>query len=105
MTEPKATYTTGVSTPDNPEPLSRRLEWQLGHPSQRLLAIRLRDARKRYEHVFGHPPQETMNTLDGWALVAWMERAIAEAHIPKGPSTYTPPSPYRVFRIVVNKDF
>lgn len=105
MTEPKVTYSTGVPTLDDQASLSSRVEWQLGRPSAKLLAIRLRDARTRYEQVFGHPPPESaINALDGWDQVAWLEHATAEIHMPKGPGTYTPPSPYRVFRVVAGDD-
>ncbi len=77
---------------------------QLGRiatPTPHLLAVRLRDARLLYEQEFGHPPQECdIAGLDGWAIVEWLDQAVATAHVPKGPSTYTPPAPYRVFRLL-----
>ena len=104
MTESIPTYTAGATALDDQTPLQSGVEWQLGHRSSRLLAIRLRDARTRYEQVFDHPPPvSTINALDGWDQVASMEQAIAEVHIPKGPGTYTPPSPYRVFKVVAGK--
>jgi len=105
MSESKATYATGTLRLDDEEPLPSRVEWQLGRPSAKLLAIRLRDARTRYEQVFGHPPPlSAINALNGWDQVAWLEHAIAEIHMPKDPGTYTPPSPYRVFRVVAGED-
>lgn len=104
MTEPTATYIAGVLNPAGESPLPSVLKWQIGKPSPRLLAIRQRDARSRYEGAFGHPPpEEILNALDGWSQVAWMERAFAETHIPKWLGTFTPPSPYRVFRLITTR--
>lgn len=73
---------------------------QVGHASPNLLAIRLRDARLRYEQAFCRRPQPCdLTGLDGWAQVEWLDQAVATRHVPKL-GTYTPPAPYRVFRLV-----
>jgi hypothetical protein len=65
----------------------------------------LRDALTRYERVLGYPPPEEIGgSSDGWELVAWLEHAVAVAHVPKALSTYTPPAPYRVFRLATLQD-
>lgn len=80
---------------------SSRQQYLVGHRSPHLLAIRLRDSRLRFEHEFGHPPQEgDILGLDGWAQVEWLDQAVATAKIPKGPGTYDPPAPYRVFHLI-----
>lgn len=73
----------------------------VGHRSPHLLAIRLRDARLRYEQELGHLPQACGITgLYGWAQVEWLDQAVATAKMPQGPGTYDPPAPYRVFRLI-----
>lgn len=83
-----------LATQSSPRPC------QVGHASPHLLAIRLRDAHLRYEREFGHPPQACdISGLDGWAQVEWLYQAVAIRHVPKL-GTYTPPAPYRVFRLI-----
>jgi len=73
----------------------------IGKPTPALLATRLRDAKERYKQTFHHtPPTEEWTGLDGWAQVDWLDQAVATRNIPKGLSTYTPPAPYRTFRLV-----
>ena len=75
----------------------------IGKPTSELLVIRLRDATDRYEQTFHHtPPKEELTGLDGWAQVAWLDRAVATRNIPKGLSTYTPLAPYRTFRLLAD---
>jgi len=72
----------------------------IGMLTPALLAIRLRDAKERYKQAFHHtPPTEELSGLVGWAQVAWLDQAVATRNIPKGLSTYTPPAPYRTFRL------
>lgn len=74
---------------------------QVGHRSDHLLAVRLRDSRLRYERELGHLPQACdIAGLDGWAQVECLDQAVATAKIPQGPGTYDPPAPYRVFRLI-----
>jgi hypothetical protein len=76
----------------------------IGKPTPALLAIRLRDAKERYMQTFHYmPPTEELTGLDGWAQVAWLDQAIATKNIPKGLSTYTPPTPYRTFKLVTSE--
>ncbi len=77
----------------------------IGSPSPRLLATRLRDAKRRYQAQFGYPPAEAdLYRLDNWEQIVWLDQAIATKNIPKQPSTYTPPAPYRVFRLIDRTD-
>lgn len=76
----------------------------IGKPTPGLLVIRLRDAKERYEQTFHHtPPTEELTRLDGWAQVAWLDQAVATRNIPMGLSTYTPPAPYRMFRLFTSE--
>jgi hypothetical protein len=73
----------------------------IGKPTPALLAVRLRDAKARYEDAFQHPPPpEELTGLYGWAQVIWLDQAVATRNIPKGQSTCTPPAPYRAFRLL-----
>lgn len=75
----------------------------IGKPTSELLVIRLRDATERHEQTFHHtPPKEELTGLDGWAQVDWLDQAVATRNVPKGLSTYTPPAPYRMFRLLAD---
>ena len=76
----------------------------IGKPTPALLATRLRDAKERYTQTFHHtPPTKELSGLDGWTQVAWLDQAVATRNMPKGLSTYTPPAPYRTFRLVTSE--
>lgn len=78
----------------------RRLPCHVGHPSPYLLAIRLHDARLRYEQACCRPPQPcNLAGLDGWAQVEWLDQAVATRNVPKL-GAYSPPAPYRVFHLI-----
>lgn len=73
----------------------------IGKSAPALLEIRLRDAKERYKQTFHHtPPTEELSGQGGWAQVVWLDQAVATRNMPKGLSTYTPPAPYRTFRLL-----